>query len=254
MNRHSLKATLVLGFFSLTACGGDDNTIANSGSGGTSSSGSGGGSSGTSSSSSSSGGSSGSSVSSGSSGSAGSSGAGGTGEADSGGQSEAGLGGSSGSDASNNADRAPGDAMADGSSGADAGWVAPDCTNAPVAKWADIYKAVISPGCGNYCHNGGTSNQFGGGLDLFPTDQARAWRNLVQQAPKPGYPCYQKGMRVVPGDPAKSIVYSKLIDMPICGKAEPQGTPAGKLGPWMPLPNDQICMFYTWIKAGALDN
>jgi len=181
-------------------------------------------------------------------------GSGGTGEGGFGGQREAGFDASSGSDASNNADRASADAASDASNRADAGSVLSDCSNAPVAKWADIYKAVISPGCGNYCHNGGTSTAFGGGLDLFPTDQARAWRNLVQQAPKSGYPCYMKGMRVVPGDPAKSIVYGKLINMPICGKAEPQGTPAGKLGPWMPLTNDQICMFYTWIKAGALDN
>jgi hypothetical protein len=70
--------------------------------------------------------------------------------------------------------------------------------------------------------------------------------------------CYQKGKRVVPGNPEMSIVYSKLIDKPICGHAEPQGTPAGMLYPstrtFVPLPNDQICMFYTWIKAGALDN
>jgi hypothetical protein len=74
------------------------------------------------------------------------------------------------------------------------------------------------------------------------------------QDPKQGYVCYQKGKRVVPGSPETSIVYSKLINKPICGKAEPQGTPAGMLTAWMPLTNDQICMFYTWIKAGALDN
>jgi hypothetical protein len=106
------------------------------------------------------------------------------------------------------------------------------------------------------CHN--ANDATGGGLDLYPLDQARAWRNLVTQDPKQSYMCYQKGKRVVPGNPEMSIVYSKLIDKPICGHAEPQGTPAGMLYPstrtFVPLPNDQICMFYTWIKAGALDN
>jgi len=74
------------------------------------------------------------------------------------------------------------------------------------------------------------------------------------QDPKPGYACYQKGKRVVPGNPEMSIVYSKLINKPICGKAESQGTADGKLTAWMPLTSDQICMFYTWIKSGAMDN
>jgi len=61
-----------------------------------------------------------------------------------------------------------------------------------------------------------------------------------------------------PGDPDKSVIYSKLINKPICGNAEPQGTAAGmlypKAMPFMALPNNQLCDFYTWIKSGAMDN
>jgi len=146
----------------------------------------------------------------------------------------------------------------------------PDCTNAPVATWQKLYAEVIAPNCGKSCHNGGNSTQNGGGMDLFPTDQARAWRNLVTQAVKGGYPCTGKaqyrlacprnamGACTGPGDPDKSVIYSKLINKPICGNAEPQGTAAGmlypKAMPFMALPNNQLCDFYTWIKSGAMDN
>jgi hypothetical protein len=147
----------------------------------------------------------------------------------------------------------------------------PDCTNAPVATWkADIYPTIIQANCGKTCHNGNNSTQNGGGVDLFPTDQMRAWSNLVRQAVKPGYPCTGKaqyrlacprdatGACTGPGDPAMSVIYTKLIGKPICGNAEPQGTPAGMLYPksmpFTPLPDAQICMIYTWIKAGAKDN
>jgi hypothetical protein len=167
----------------------------------------------------------------------------------------AGVQGDSGLDAASDAGK--GDATSADTVEGGGGGFPPDCTNAPVAKWIEnIYPTVIVPWCGMKCHN--ANDATGGGLDLYPLDQARAWRNLVTQDPKQSYMCYQKGKRVVPGNPEMSIVYSKLIDKPICGHAEPQGTPAGMLYPstrtFVPLPNDQICMFYTWIKAGALDN
>jgi hypothetical protein len=167
----------------------------------------------------------------------------------------AGAQGDSGLDAASDAGK--GDAASADAAEGGGGAFPPDCTNAPVAKWIEnIYPTIIVPWCGMKCHN--ANDATGGGLDLYPMDQARAWRNLVMQDPKQGYMCYQKGKRVVPGNPEMSIVYSKLIDKPICGHAEPQGTPAGMLYPstrtFVPLPNDQICMFYTWIKAGALDN
>jgi hypothetical protein len=203
--------------------------------------------------------------------------------------SSSGASGSSGAAsgaASTGATGSPMDATADSPSDAaergadaDAGW--PDCSNAPVANWMKIYNEVVSPLCGKTCHNGGNSTQNGGGLDLFPTDQARAWRNLVTQPVKSGYPCTGKAQwRVTcprtgsiqacaaasaadcacsgPGDPETSVVYTKLIGMPICGNAEPQGTAGGMLYPhsmaFMALPDSQICDFYTWIKAGAPDN
>jgi len=158
----------------------------------------------------------------------------------------------------------------DGATAGVGGGFPPDCTNAPVATWQKLYAEVIAPNCGKSCHNGGNSTQNGGGMDLFPTDQARAWRNLVTQAVKGGYPCTGKaqyrlacprnamGACTGPGDPDKSVIYSKLINKPICGNAEPQGTAAGmlypKAMPFMALPNNQLCDFYTWIKSGAMDN
>ena len=167
-----------------------------------------------------------------------------------------------------------------GEAGSDAAAFPPDCTNAPVATWkTDIYPKIIVPLCGATCHN--ANDATGGGLDLYPKDQARAWSNLVEQPVKTGYPCtghYQ--WRVTcprtgtipacaanstpacactgPGDPEMSEVYAKLTGKQTCGNAEPQGTAGGmlypKTMPFMPLPNDQICMWYTWIKAGAMDN
>jgi hypothetical protein len=175
----------------------------------------------------------------------------------------------------------PSDAAGSEAATGEGGGFPPDCTNAPVATWNKIYTEVVSPLCGNTCHNGGNSTANGGGLDLFPTDQARAWRNLVTQPVKSGYTCTGKAQwRVTcprtgtiqacaatstadcacsgPGDPEMSVIYSKLIGMPICGNAEPQGTAGGmvypKTMPFMPLPDSQICDFYTWIKAGAMDN
>jgi hypothetical protein len=214
---------------------------------------------------------------------------GGSGES-SGGSSGAGTSGNSGANSGSGSGESgsPMDAAVDSPSDAaeagedvDAGWMPPDCTNTPVATWNKIYTEVVSPLCGNTCHNGGNSTANGGGLDLFPTDQARAWRNLVTQPVKSGYPCTGKAQwRVTcprtgtiqacaaastadcacngPGDPEMSVIYTKLIGMPICGNAEPQGTAGGtvypKTMPFMPLPDSQICDFYTWIKAGAMDN
>jgi hypothetical protein len=96
------------------------------------------------------------------------------------------------------------------------------------------------------------------------TNPGRAWKNLVMQPPKPQpttgtipnppYACYMKGMRVVPGDASKSIVYSKLIGMPICGANAPEGAPDGGMETWMRLSDAELCMWKTWINAGAQMN
>jgi hypothetical protein len=215
---------------------------------------------------------------------------GGSGES-SGGSSGAGTSGSLGANSGSSSGESgssmdaavdsPSDAAGSEAATGEGGGFPPDCSNAPVANWMKIYNEVVSPLCGKTCHNGGNSTQNGGGLDLFPTDQARAWRNLVTQPVKSGYPCTGKAQwRVTcprtgtiqacaaastadcacsgPGDPEMSVIYSKLIGMPICGNAEPQGTAGGMLYPhsmaFMPLPDSQICDVYTWIKAGAMDN
>jgi hypothetical protein len=108
---------------------------------------------------------------------------------------------------------------------------------------------------------------YGGGLDMLPGNSARAYKNLVMQAPKPNpgnltgalaYKCTGKGMRVVPGNAAMSIVYSKVHDAtPICGAPEVQPkVPGGPGGPatFTPLTPAEQDMFKTWINAGALQN
>jgi hypothetical protein len=97
----------------------------------------------------------------------------------------------------------------------------------------------------------------------YPPPQMRPYNNLVNQLPKnpamypqamPAYQCYMKGQRVVKGNAAMSIVYSKIIGHPICGSPEPQGAPDGGPQPYTPLTDAEICMFYTWIQAGAQFN
>jgi hypothetical protein len=200
-------------------------------------------------------------------------GSGGTGG--SGGATSAGAGGASGSggmagSGGSGGTTSGGTGGAGGNAGGGSGgasYTPPDCTNAPVATWKDVYSTMIqgdSPGCGKTCHNGGTSDTKGGGIDLYPNGEARCYGNLVNQDPKQdpnpsaGYKCYMKGKRVVKGNPEMSIVYSKLIGTPICGKSEPQGMADGTLypadHPWMHLTDQQVCMWYTWIKAGANEN
>jgi hypothetical protein len=150
------------------------------------------------------------------------------------------------------------------------------------ATWTQVYEQIIQPKC-EPCHNGNTSTMYGGGMDLYSvmyppantTGAARAYRNLVfnsttmmVQLPKPNpagltgalaYKCFGKGKRVVPGNAAMSIFYSKVHDAtPICGAPEPQagvpGGPAGSPTMYMPLSAAEQDMIASWINAGAKEN
>jgi hypothetical protein len=126
---------------------------------------------------------------------------------------------------------------------------------------------IIEPKC-SVCHNGTISTMYGGGLDMIPNDSARAYKNLVTQAPKANpkgltgalaYQCTGKEpLRVTAGDAVHSIMYSKVHDAtPICGAPEVQPkVPGGPGGPavFTPLSAAEQNMIFTWINDGAKNN
>jgi hypothetical protein len=93
----------------------------------------------------------------------------------------------------------------------------------PANSFTEVYTKTIQPKCSNdYCHYNGASLPFSG-LDL--SSQEHAYSSLVG-VPCTSNNCSQRGMRVVRGDPDKSVLYLKL----------PDELPAGTLrcGPQMP--------------------
>ena len=145
------------------------------------------------------------------------------------------------------------------------GGAGPDCPSGAAATWTQVYTQIIEPKC-SFCHNAGYSDLHGGGLDMLPNNpppSMRPYSNLVTQLPKkplaganPPYACYQKGMRVVKGNAAMSILYSKVHDAtPICGAPEPQAPVMGGPGTaHAPLTQTQLDMIASWINAGAKNN
>jgi hypothetical protein len=80
-----------------------------------------------------------------------------------------------------------------------------------------------------------------GRLDM--TTRALAYRNLVS-VDAMGPACMGGGrVRVVPGDPARSLLMQKLNPMPECGARMPRGAP--------PLTAAELALVRGWIAAGA---
>jgi hypothetical protein len=91
------------------------------------------------------------------------------------------------------------------------------------------------------CHNASA-----GMLKIDPTNKAGTWAQLV------GVPASLAGagVRVVPGDPAHSFLYRKLVD----DLTPTEGSPMPKSGlsmGWNKLPASEIEMVRCWILAGA---
>jgi hypothetical protein len=104
-----------------------------------------------------------------------------------------------------------------------------------------IYNNILQGTCAQpFCHLGSTT-------PMAMPDQATAYKVLVNVASDPNSNCMNMGWtRVVPGDPAKSLLYEK-IELPI---------PANICGLHMPrqgvdLEAKQIAQIKQWIMLGA---
>jgi hypothetical protein len=123
-----------------------------------------------------------------------------------------------------------------------------DCTGIDATFTAVLAKPLS--GCAGFeppCHNSGA-----GGLHIDPTKPTMTYNALVNvMATAMG-----AGVRVVPGDPAHSFLYRKLIDdLPGANDGSPMPEPGQLAGSmWMELPQDEIDTVRCWIQAGALKN
>jgi hypothetical protein len=140
------------------------------------------------------------------------------------------TGGSSGGapDAGSKADG--GGSKADGGGGGGAGG------GADMAAFTTLYNTVIKPKCGPGCHITGTN----GGLTM--PNAMTAFTNLVN---KPSMGCANV-MRVVPGDPSKSLLSAIVKPMGgmLCAMRTNQ-MPKGKT----PLTAAEMTMIDDWIKG-----
>jgi hypothetical protein len=104
--------------------------------------------------------------------------------------------------------------------------------------WASIYATVLAPSCASAVCHGASGALFAGNLDLSSSDTAFAALVSVSSD------LSGCGVRVVPGDPASSLLVTKL-----------EGTQAAGCGDVMPvgtmLPASQIAVIRTWITGGA---
>jgi hypothetical protein len=109
--------------------------------------------------------------------------------------------------------------------------------------FAELDQAVLTPRCTAPCHSGG---EFAaGGLDLEP-DPYAALVDVPASAPE----CAGKGTRVVPGDPDRSLLYTKVIarirgTTAPCGETMPLGVDL------LPLPDQEAELIRAWIAGGA---
>jgi hypothetical protein len=151
--------------------------------------------------------------------------------------SGAGLGSSSGAGAglgssSSGAGAGLGSSSSGGSGGADAG---------PSVTFTSIYTSIIMPVC-LPCHSTGLGQTTG---KLNMSTQGLAFMDLTNTTGTLGAACTGKGMLVVAGDHATSLLWEKLQPTPPCGSQMPKtGT----------LTAAQIAEIAAWIDEGATNN
>jgi hypothetical protein len=131
-------------------------------------------------------------------------------------------------------------------------------------SFTEVYTKTIQPKCSNdFCHYNGVDIRFSA-LDL--SSKVRAYSSLVNQLCMASV-CAQNGMRVLPGQPEASVMYTKVLDpLPDAG-INRCGTemPADKTGystngnsdltfSGPPLSTEEQQRIYDWIQEGAKDN
>jgi polyvinyl alcohol dehydrogenase (cytochrome) len=123
----------------------------------------------------------------------------------------------------------------------------PGQSNPNVVTYTEVFKQVIE-GCGaSFCHGGNVGMFFVG-------NQAETYRQLVSVPAMDNNAgvggkasCASLGLtRVVPGDPAASLLYLKLTGTQPCGEAMPPAS----VGPL--LAADKLDLVKRWIEGGAL--
>ena len=110
---------------------------------------------------------------------------------------------------------------------------------AAVITLEDIEARVLRPHCAiPSCH---ASAEPTGRMRLDEDFPRATLRDIAAM----GVSCRDQGLvRVVPGDPAHSLLYRKISeDAPPCGSRMPQAAP--------PLPPELIALVHDWIAAGA---
>ena len=119
-----------------------------------------------------------------------------------------------------------------GGGGADAG---------PAVTFTSIYTSILMPTC-LPCHSTG-AGQTTGKLNL--STQTLAYTDLTNATGTLGAACTGKGMLVVAGNHAMSLLWEKLQPTPVCGAQMPKtGT----------LTAAQIAEIAAWIDNGAKNN
>ena len=130
------------------------------------------------------------------------------------------------------------------------------CSSPPPAanSFTQVYTTVIAPTCSSdFCHNNGVGIRFCG-LDM--SSRVVAYWNLVDQ-PLVGPSCALMGTRVVPFQPAASLMYLKVSQtMPPCGSQMPADpttllTKGSAVFAGNALSSDEQQLIYNWIKDGA---
>jgi hypothetical protein len=116
------------------------------------------------------------------------------------------------------------------------------------ATFSQIYPLffpLTTRGQCNYCHSLPPNDRSNGKLSMGE-DRATAYAALVDKTSSSSTCGGDGAALIVPGDPAASLFYQKLLPEPACGGPMPLGG--------SPLPADQLEMVRSWIAAGAHDD
>ena len=130
--------------------------------------------------------------------------------------------------------------------GGDVGAVVPrGPSEPPLPTFTSIYERVLGPRCGASCHGPGQPDLLAASqLDL--SDQAGAYAALVGVAAG-GVDCLGVApARVTAGDPAASLLVTKLDGTSLCGDPMPQSIAL--------LPADVVAPIRQWVVLGAAND
>jgi hypothetical protein len=134
------------------------------------------------------------------------------------------------------------------------------CSSTPPAanSFTEVYSQIIEPSCtSDFCHYENVGIRYSA-LDM--STKVSAYWSLVDQLCA-GAACSGNGnRRVVPGDPADSIMYLKITEAsPPCGAQMPANRTTlmesgNTVFSGQPLTQDQQQLIYNWILEGAQNN